>query len=93
MAYLHKGNLEIDNNLMENALLPVALGGNYWLYLALIPLPRASSSTARYLPRAMPIAFSPTTRSVWCCYVSTSSATMRRMPHYLRTLSRICPHW
>ena len=32
MAYLHNGHLEIDNNLMENAIRPVALGRKNWLF-------------------------------------------------------------
>lgn len=32
MAYLHDGHLEIDNNLMENAIRPVALGRKNWLF-------------------------------------------------------------
>ena len=31
-AYLHDGHLEIDNNLMENAIRPVALGRKNWLF-------------------------------------------------------------
>lgn len=32
MAYLHNGHLEIDNNLMENAIRPIALGRKNWLF-------------------------------------------------------------
>ncbi len=32
MAYLHNGHLEIDNNLMENAICLVALGHKNWLF-------------------------------------------------------------
>lgn len=32
MAYLYNGRLEIDNNLMENAIRPVALGRKNWLF-------------------------------------------------------------
>ncbi|MGO3109929.1 MAG: IS66 family transposase [Sphingobacterium sp.] len=31
-AYLHDGNLQIDNNLVENAIRPVALGRKNWLF-------------------------------------------------------------
>jgi len=31
-AYLHDGNLQIDNNLCENAIRPVALGRKNWLF-------------------------------------------------------------
>jgi hypothetical protein len=32
MAYLHNGHLEIDNNLMENAIRPIALGRKNCLF-------------------------------------------------------------
>jgi transposase len=32
MAYLYDGRLEIDNNLMENAIRPIALGRKNWLF-------------------------------------------------------------
>lgn len=32
MAYLYNGHLEIDNNLMENAIRPVAIGRKNWLF-------------------------------------------------------------
>lgn len=32
MAYLYNGHLEIDNNLMENAIRPIALGRKNWLF-------------------------------------------------------------
>lgn len=32
IAYLYNGHLEIDNNLMENAIRPVALGRKNWLF-------------------------------------------------------------
>ncbi len=31
-AYMHDGNLQIDNNLVENAIRPVALGRKNWLF-------------------------------------------------------------
>jgi hypothetical protein len=31
-AYLYNGHLEIDNNLMENAIRPVAIGRKNWLF-------------------------------------------------------------
>jgi len=32
MAYLYDGRIEIDNNLMENAIRPIALGRKNWLF-------------------------------------------------------------
>lgn len=31
-AYMHDGNLQIDNNLVENAIRPIALGRKNWLF-------------------------------------------------------------
>jgi hypothetical protein len=35
MAYRHNGHLDFDNNLMENAIRPVALGRKNWLFAGL----------------------------------------------------------
>jgi len=32
LAYLYNGRIEIDNNLMENAIRPIALGRKNWLF-------------------------------------------------------------
>ncbi|MBU3699172.1 MAG: transposase [Candidatus Kapabacteria bacterium] len=42
MAYLHNGHLEIDNNLMENAIRPVAKDRKSSLSAYLMSLPRTS---------------------------------------------------
>lgn len=49
ISYLDDGRLEIDNNLMENAIRPVALGRMNWLFAGSHEAAQASPCTDRSL--------------------------------------------
>jgi hypothetical protein len=81
MAYLKDGNLQIDNNLVENAIRPLALGRKNYLFAG---SHEAAKNIAMYYSFLAPCKKNNITPSKWLFYVLENiNETKSSELHYL----------